>query len=638
MVDSNTNPDRWRDKYFMLNDEFERAEQDYQSYLNTLQRALVRVSLAADGQDSELDKHLSTLRNLLRKAEPDKISIGNNLIQVENALLRLDKERKEGSHDGATSLSALVEQLAAMPLSKTHQKTLKQYQKTLKAQANDLQAFPGLLKQYTAIQQQALTDALNAGSSSTSSDPVAASQTSAKSGLFSRLLGGGEKSSKEKGRAEQVITESGPAEVKRVVTDTAGSIQKEPSSSIEKESLSREEPVTQSPESPMTQEKSSEDTDEPTTKLDSPEAQPLQNETNNEPAGSEVSDDVISWDDVQQVLTSLLEQMPLVSAAREQVQSLRDRLTEQQDAETLNQLLDEIARFIIDVLENTQQEFEAYLKKLEQQLENISDFLNKKAQSEAERSQSTQQFNETMRGQAEVIADNVSNATDLNTLKQSVQVHIDSLVESVDKFAEAESLREVELEQELDALRQQIQQMENETRAIKKQLKTQTLRALTDTLTHLPNREALDERLEMEWQRHLRYKNPTTIAVIDIDHFKQINDTYGHLVGDKVLQAVAGQLKKSIRKTDFVARYGGEEFMLIMPETTLEQSIIAAEKIRQQIADMKFSTIRSDQPVTVSIGAANLRLGTTLEQMIELADQALYQAKEKGRNRVELAD
>ncbi len=156
----------------------------------------------------------------------------------------------------------------------------------------------------------------------------------------------------------------------------------------------------------------------------------------------------------------------------------------------------------------------------------------------------------------------------------------------------------------------------------------------TDRLTGLYNKGKFNEVLQQEIQRAKRYKRPLSLIIFDIDHFKKINDTYGHKVGDEVLKELANIIKKNIRKTDFAARWGGEEFVILAPETNLEGAKKLAEKLRQAVENHKFPTVGK---VTISLGVAQLEPDEKPEDFIVRADMALYKAKEGGRNRVEVA-
>jgi diguanylate cyclase (GGDEF)-like protein len=160
--------------------------------------------------------------------------------------------------------------------------------------------------------------------------------------------------------------------------------------------------------------------------------------------------------------------------------------------------------------------------------------------------------------------------------------------------------------------------------------------ALYDTLTSLYNRRSFDERLGVEAQKSFFAGTALSIVMIDIDHFKKVNDTFGHTEGDKVLHEIAGLLKASVRKKDTVARYGGEEFILILPEAGIEESFMIAERIRRLVENTPFDVSHARINLTVSAGISNFpnhRAGSK-EELVKMADQALYDAKRGGRNHV----
>lgn len=159
--------------------------------------------------------------------------------------------------------------------------------------------------------------------------------------------------------------------------------------------------------------------------------------------------------------------------------------------------------------------------------------------------------------------------------------------------------------------------------------------SLTDALTGLYNRRHFDSTVEREFLRSKRYGGDLTLAIIDIDFFKKINDTYGHLCGDYVLKEVAYMIQDNFRKTDIVFRYGGEEFVVILTETSLDGSKIPLERLRQAIENYKFKYENNVIKVTVSIGAASNSYDN-INTVILNADKALYEAKSSGRNRISL--
>jgi len=163
---------------------------------------------------------------------------------------------------------------------------------------------------------------------------------------------------------------------------------------------------------------------------------------------------------------------------------------------------------------------------------------------------------------------------------------------------------------------------------------------ITDPLTHIYNRRYLERRLHEEFDRAQRYSTPFSLLLIDIDHFKRINDSYGHQVGDRVLCHLSKQLQKSLRPSDIVARFGGEEFVILAPNTDLEVARGLGERLRQFIErhDLVLDPESSQTPgikLTVSIGISDSQNGCrTPKELLHQADQALYHAKNQGRNRV----
>jgi diguanylate cyclase (GGDEF)-like protein len=153
-----------------------------------------------------------------------------------------------------------------------------------------------------------------------------------------------------------------------------------------------------------------------------------------------------------------------------------------------------------------------------------------------------------------------------------------------------------------------------------------------DFLTGVYNRRMFDEKLNHEIERVRRYTHLVSIAILDIDHFKKVNDTRGHLTGDKVLQELTGIVERNIREVDYLARYGGDEFLVLAPNTDLSGMYRIAEKLRQIV---EAHTFPGDTRITVSLGVAQFSEGDNSSSFIERADAALYQAKARGRNRVE---
>jgi diguanylate cyclase (GGDEF)-like protein len=157
--------------------------------------------------------------------------------------------------------------------------------------------------------------------------------------------------------------------------------------------------------------------------------------------------------------------------------------------------------------------------------------------------------------------------------------------------------------------------------------------AYVDGLTGIHNRRYFEMRIVEELERASRFQGRVALIMVDIDHFKRLNDEFGHILGDEVLRCIAGILKQQLRKVDMVCRYGGEEFAVVVPETTGDNAMVVAEKLRRQIECHPFPGV--PRPVTMSCGVADYPShGVTRDEVVAAADGALYRAKQAGRNRV----
>jgi diguanylate cyclase (GGDEF)-like protein len=163
--------------------------------------------------------------------------------------------------------------------------------------------------------------------------------------------------------------------------------------------------------------------------------------------------------------------------------------------------------------------------------------------------------------------------------------------------------------------------------------------AFLDGLTQVPNRLRFDQVLQNEWLRSLRTQSPLSLIMLDIDFFKQVNDNYGHLVGDEVLKKIAFTIDNQIKRAgDFIARYGGEEFIVVLPHTTLQNAVLLAETIRKEVEALMIPNETTElKYITISLGVASIipSLSNTSKELMDMADQQLYLAKQRGRNQVQ---
>lgn len=162
-----------------------------------------------------------------------------------------------------------------------------------------------------------------------------------------------------------------------------------------------------------------------------------------------------------------------------------------------------------------------------------------------------------------------------------------------------------------------------------------TKRATTDFLTGLDNRLAFMQKAEEEFKRAARYKSNFALLMIDVDKFKEVNDTYGHIVGDRVLKNVAQVCKKALRESDIIGRIGGEEFAVLLLESNLNTALVAAQRIREKVQDLVIESDEEKIQVTISIGIGIMENGDrSFDEVFKRADDALYEAKRTGRNRI----
>jgi diguanylate cyclase (GGDEF)-like protein len=155
--------------------------------------------------------------------------------------------------------------------------------------------------------------------------------------------------------------------------------------------------------------------------------------------------------------------------------------------------------------------------------------------------------------------------------------------------------------------------------------------ANNDQLTGALNRRVFDQFIQKAVFEFQRYREPFSLIICDIDHFKKINDNFGHNFGDEIIKQLHQELTKILRSSDSIARWGGEEFAILLPKTGLDVAVNVAEKVREYISNAEFV---GQYPLTISIGVSELRIEDKAEDWFDRADKALYHAKESGRNRV----
>ena len=219
-------------------------------------------------------------------------------------------------------------------------------------------------------------------------------------------------------------------------------------------------------------------------------------------------------------------------------------------------------------------------------------------------------------------------------MKQDVSKKLEQIVQTLKNKTQLEQQQRIALHDKLTNMSAQVQQLEQQSKTFEKRIKEEQAKSLQDALTKLGNRAAFDEHFEKQIHRYQQNKFDLAITVIDLDDFKRINDTYGHIAGDKTLQVIANTLKKVIDDDVFVGRYGGEEFVLIFSHVDKEAVIKKLNILRKKVASLPFTFKNDRVSITLSIGVTLIEQNDNVHSAFERADAALYQAKKTGKNKV----
>lgn len=341
---------------------------------------------------------------------------------------------------------------------------------------------------------------------------------------------------------------------------------------------------------------------------------------------------------VGQLLGQMLSQVTLEPAAETRARQLQKSLLESDNWEVLKKGLNSVADLVIAAITRSQKEFESFLKELDERLASLRQHLQAQSSTQAGRLDASRALDREIRKELETFGRQIEAGGGLMELKRSVTMHLETIGGAVQRFREQESERDRKYSWQLETMQEKLAAVEANSEQMKKRIREERTKALTDLLTQLPNREAWQERLAFEYSRWQRYRHPVTIAVLDIDLFKRVNDSYGHKAGDRVLQMVAREFRARLRTTDFISRFGGEEFVLLLPETSAEDARGVLDALRENIAALPFHFQGEPVTITFSAGLATLEDGDTEDTLFDRADKALYAAKDAGRNQVRLSD
>lgn len=337
-------------------------------------------------------------------------------------------------------------------------------------------------------------------------------------------------------------------------------------------------------------------------------------------------------------MLEMLKQLNVPAQYLGPARDLMRRLETASDAEVLEACLEELSGLMRASGGNLEADIQNYLMSLNQQLAYLRSFVDNSDALEQTQRQRNNLLDQTVRQDLSKIHTTVQNTRDINELKQSVNAQLDSLIQAMNAHKASENEHLDALRRERNALIERVIEMERETASFRQQAEDAHVESRTDPLTGMPNRLAFNQAFDEELKRFQRYGEAFSLCVGDLDLFKNINDQYGHLAGDKVLRLTAKVLRQNLREVDFIARFGGEEFVILLPSTSGNDALQAAEKVRTALENSPFNFQGQPVKVTISIGGAEIREDDTLDSLFERADQRMYEAKQAGRNKVVLGD
>jgi diguanylate cyclase len=679
---------RWKEKYLKSIEQQDKLERRWAARLDLLRRGLVRSTLAAEGTDRAVDQCMKEMRDVVRTDDMDA-ALAALLPRLEKAVLDSEQRRETRVDQISTALTALVAQLQKLPLPREVARPLKTFAKQLDGRVGQAREIPLLLSELSSLQGQALNNLEPEGESSRSgpgllqrlfgskdvavevTEPAPAPATPTPQPVVAKPVPKPQEPAQSEALTEalRAFTPLPPAAVvpppepvapsKRVEVAGETFVFEAPVQSVatavpvEAPEPEDSEPPAQilAPESALAAfietPEVQVDTPEETTigslslppVLESPESDSdaLQSEgiyalpDSPEPSYSSVAKHI------EDTLLGLLEDLSLPERHRPQAESMRERLANGLNWYELLPILDDLAVLMLAITDSGQHEFEAYLKQLNERLEAFQGHLQVASDGHADSRSAARELDTQIREQVDGLQSSVQEAADLDSLKQVLESHLEGLLGTMDEHQQQRDQREQEVAARLKGLAERVASMEQEAQGYREHLEVQRQKALIDPLTGLPNRAAWSERLDHEVNAWHQLGNSLSLAMLDLDHFKRINDGYGHLAGDKVLKIIANVLHKRLRPSDFIARFGGEEFVLLMPDSSLADALAVGEVLRAAIEACPFHFKGEPVTITVSMGVAEFQPGERSDLALKRADEALYRAKAAGRNKVQAA-
>jgi len=611
MPDENNQAIQWKKKYFSTLEELEKLEQQSADNDTLLRRSLLSLSLALDGFDNKLDQQLDKLRKDIRGGRKP-LPLGQASEEVSTLGQQVSRQI-QARPQGHQLLLKLLEQLTLPDTLQKQQTSLSKELGQRHAEAlvdTHLDKLIILLRAAQAIATKE-TEATSATLAKETAEPQATSSGS----FFGRLFNKEETPPAQTHEAESSQKNVPTSEhLKQLLNEVSLPL---PFS----EQLNK---INQQLKAPL--DKSS------LNQLISQLAQLL----STLPIKSDTSNEESTTSSINDILLQLLDRITLVDPYAQELQLLREELSATHgDTLDITLFLERLTTLISQaqsLSQDEKQELEGFLLHITETLAEIDSHIRGTQNHQQQAQQSTQQLDDMVQGQVEGIQNSILEVDNLSELKQCIQARLTTIREQVKSFRNDNDARQHIMEQEMTSLVSKVAKIESESKQLKKTLEQQREKSMHDPLTGVSNRLAYEEFLHHEFSSWQRRKHALTMVVWDIDHFKKVNDTFGHQAGDKALTIVAQLLKKRLRDSDYLARYGGEEFVSLLPETSLPAALKLSNELREAIAASEFHYNDQQVLLTISCGLAEFHDDDTPESVFQRADAALYQAKEQGRN------
>ncbi|MDH5378892.1 MAG: GGDEF domain-containing protein, partial [Gammaproteobacteria bacterium] len=337
------------------------------------------------------------------------------------------------------------------------------------------------------------------------------------------------------------------------------------------------------------------------------------------------------------LLHQLFERLSLPREMQQDVDKLRTLIEQGYNPKSWSKVLDTIDVVTTDFrkkLYTEREDIEHFLIEITNRLKELELFVKKSAEYSEHALEKGKEFNDSMVFELNGIGRSLANTMDLDNLKDEISSRLEAIEFRLNLFWEEDNVRHETTREQVRSLIGLLNNMDAEASQLRLRMKRQRMEAMIDPLTAVANRLSYNDKIRDEIARAKRYGEPLCLVVWDIDYFKKINDRYGHVAGDNALKSVAKLLSQRIRETDYIARYGGEEFVLLLPSTRIPNAVESCNQIRELVEEAKFHFQGERIAITLSAGIAEFSAGDTPESLFNRADEALYRAKEEGRNRV----